>query len=443
MSLLAGADRRDLCPPGPVPLFGYPGVERVSTGVHDPVLATALYMENAGQALVLISLDLLFLEPPAARRLRREVAAACRVPECGVMIACTHTHSAPVCGRIIAWKGDVGAPEPDPDYLALVSRRTVEAALGARARAEPAALAWTAARTERVGGNRLRPDGPADPECTVLGVRSARRPVWLAAALVYAMHPTVLHEDSTLISSDFPHYARQVLSEGLAGNPPVLYLTAPCGDQSPRWFVGAQSFAEAERLGGALGRAALLAARGLDAGAFDPAPPLGGAAAEAALPRRPLPTVPEAEALLARRKAEFERLRSGGAGRAVVRTAECAVFGAQSALCLARAQASGALDAFVAEMGPPELQAVRAGRTALLGLPGELFVDYGREIKRRSSGRVVPVSLVNGELQGYICTPEAEAAGGYEASNSLYAPEAGSILVEAGLAMAGRLLEGP
>jgi hypothetical protein len=29
--------------------------------------------------------------------------------------------------------------------------------------------------------------------------------------MVYSMHPTVLHEDSRQVSSDFPHYTRQVL----------------------------------------------------------------------------------------------------------------------------------------------------------------------------------------------------------------------------------------
>jgi hypothetical protein len=47
--------------------------------------------------------------------------------------------------------------------------------------------------------------------------------------------------------------------------------------------------------------------------------------------------------------------------------------------------------------------------------------------------------LVNGELQGYIVTPEAAAAGGYEATNSLFAPEAGRVMVEEVLRMLGEM----
>jgi hypothetical protein len=43
------------------------------------------------------------------------------------------------------------------------------------------------------------------------------------------------------------------------------------------------------------------------------------------------------------------------------------------------------------------------------------------------------VSLVNGELQGYIVTPEAVAAGLYESNNRVFEPEAGELLMQAAI----------
>jgi neutral ceramidase len=46
--------------------------------------------------------------------------------------------------------------------------------------------------------------------------------------------------------------------------------------------------------------------------------------------------------------------------------------------------------------------------------------------------------MANGELQGYIVTPEAAARGVYEATNAVFGPENGPRFVETTLA----LLEG-
>lgn len=439
MSLLAGAAQCDISPRHALPLFGYPQVERISTGIHDPLLATALFLESAGRKVILISLDLLFLDPPTARQLRRAVSGETGIPESGVFIACTHTHSGPVTLNFFSWRKDPVAVRPDADYLREVGERVVKAARDACAKAVSAELVWTEADATGAGGNRHRADGVTDTECGILAVRRAGGGDWLAAALIYGMHPTVLHEDSTLVSSDFPHYARCALQEGLASSIPVLWFTGPCGDQSPRWFVQGQTFAEAERLGRLIGTAAHQAVTGLTSERWSATPVLAGILSEVELPCRLLPAVEVAEADLAARLAEYERLKSEGAPRATVRTAECAVFGARSALELSRSEAGGGITALLAEHAPIEIQVLRLGAACLGGIPGEVFSAYGLDLKHRSPGRIFPVSLVNGELEGYIVTPEAAAAGGYEAANSLYAPEAGPVLVRALIELIGEV----
>ncbi|MCX7428640.1 MAG: neutral/alkaline non-lysosomal ceramidase N-terminal domain-containing protein, partial [Planctomycetia bacterium] len=233
MTLKAGAAVRDVSPREPTALFGYPHVERISEGIHDPLLASALSLKTDAAAVVLVSLDVLFLDPPRARMLRRAISERTGTPEDCVFVHTTHTHSGPVTSRILAWRDDATTQPPDPDYLDFLQHQAVEAATDAVANARSAELAWTTADATGVGGNRLAADGVTDPEVGILAVREAGLGPMLAVLLNYGMHPTVLHEDSRLISSDFPHYAREHLRERFGEDLTVVYQTAPAGDQSP------------------------------------------------------------------------------------------------------------------------------------------------------------------------------------------------------------------
>ena len=91
---------------------------------------------------------------------------------------------------------------------------------------------------------------------------------------------------------------------------------------------------------------------------------------------------------------------------------------------------------------PAEIQAIRWGDMAIVGLQGELFVEFGLAIRQSSPfpGTLV-VTLANGGLPGYVCTPEACREGGYEVGSSLLAPEAGGLLVKAAESLLQKLAE--
>jgi hypothetical protein len=331
-------------------------------------------------------------------------------------------------------------PPPDPAYLQMVETRVLETAVAAKQHARPAELAWTSADARGVGGNRHSPNGATDPEAGVLAVRGASRGPLFAVATIYGMHPTVMHEDSTLISADFPHYARLHLQESFGRNLNVVYHSGPAGNQSPRYFVKAQTFAEAERLGRKLGEAVATSVRDLSADAFSMDCELAGALATVELPRRKLPTIAEAEALLAACRADYQRLKSEGADRPRARTAEVAVFGAEGVLALARAQQNGDVDRLLETYRPIQVQVVRVGNACVAGLPGEIFTEFGLTLKQHAPCKAFVVAYANGQLQSYVVTPEAAAAGGYEAAGRLFEPQAGSIMVGAALDLMRKLL---
>ena len=433
-----GAASVDITPDRPMFLYGYPHVPRRSTGTHDPLSASAVFLEDARGAALIVAVDILFVATESVARCLARLHAHTGIDQARVMISATHTHSGPVTAAQLAFRADPVVPPVDPAYLAFFEAQIVAAGVAAWKNRVPAEAAARAVRIEGVGGNRLDPNGAADREAGLLLYRRTDTKAPIAMHLVYSMHPTVLHEDSTLVSGDFPGLAKRRLVDAFPGLVPLYHL-GPAGNQSPRYSVRAQTFDEAERLGAALAAPVIEAVRTLRDADFDRAPALAVARGTVRLEPRRFPEVAAAEANRAAKRAEFARLMQAGAGHGPVRTAECAVFGAEALVELARAQASGELEAVRAPRCHAELQAIRIGSVCLAGLPGELFVEYGLAIKRRAALPAFVISLANGELQGYIVTPEAEREGGYEAQGGFFAASSGARLVDAMVRLIGTL----
>jgi hypothetical protein len=120
-----------------------------------------------------------------------------------------------------------------------------------------------------------------------------------------------------------------------------------------------------------------------------------------------------------------------------VRLAEVDWFGAEETLRLSRLAIAGRLEAVYRSCLPAEIQALKIGPWTFVGWPGEVFVEHALAVKAQARN-VFIISLANGELQGYITTEAAAAEGGYEASNAIFAPQAGHMLVDATLDLIGR-----
>ena len=60
-SLIAGAATVDISPATPQFLFGYPHVDRISTGVHDSLLSSAWYLSDGITPLLMVANDVIFV----------------------------------------------------------------------------------------------------------------------------------------------------------------------------------------------------------------------------------------------------------------------------------------------------------------------------------------------------------------------------------------------
>lgn len=433
--LEAAFARREITPQKPVQLVGYPHVERISTGVHDPLYASAVVLRNGASAVAVVSFDLIFVEPDWTRKCREEITRTTGIPAENILLHATHTHSGPVTLDFLSFKADLVVPPPDQEYLQSVREQAVAAVTEAWNNLQPCEAAWTTADVKGLaGGNRIDANGAEDPEAGLLIVRRRDDHAPVAILSVYSMHPTVLHEDSKLISGDFIAYARQEIEKAFPGAGAV-YLNGTAGNQSPRRVVRGQTFAEAERLGGALGRRmveSLKAVRDFSADF-----PIASRVERIPLEGKKFSPVAEAQAVVDEANRNYEKLKADNAGHAPIRTAECTVFGAEKLLLWARAEESGEADAVRRKYSRGEVQVMRLGPSMLAAWPGEFFVEFGLEAKKRARTPLFVSSYSNGELHGYIVTPEAAEAGGYEAQNSLFPPSVGAQYVEATL----RLME--
>jgi len=89
-----------------------------------------------------------------------------------------------------------------------------------------------------------------------------------------------------------------------------------------------------------------------------------------------------------------------------------------------------------------EIQALRLGDAAFIGLPGEPFVELGLRLKQGSPFRHTYVAGLANGCEGYIPTRAAFDEGGYEvrtARSSKLHPDAGDMMVAAGAALLDEL----
>ncbi len=427
-SLQAGTACVDVTPTDSQFLFGYPHVRRYSTGVHDPLLASALYLCRGEEQLLFIGNDVIFIPKQSAARARRRIAEATGIPATSIMVTATHTHSGPSTVKYLSNEADPTVPDPDQRYLERLEEGIVRAGKEAFERAAPAAIGLVEADGSCVGTNRRDPAGPADPRVPVLVVKQAEADRLIGLMMVCSMHPTVLHEDSTLVSADFPGATRRCLQRSMVGEDcPIVLHTGPCGNQSPRHVTRENTPAEADRLGEALARDVVAAMAHIS---YRSDVALASSGAEVTLPTRRLPSVEESRINLKCARARLEQLRGVQAPAAEIRTAEVDCFGAEEAVVLAEAAADGRLERYAQSCMPAEIQVFQVGPWTFVGWPGEIFIEFGLRIAERFENTYV-ISLANGELQGYLVTEEAVRQGAYEANNALFAsPASGDLLVE-------------
>ncbi len=429
MSIKAGVEVRDISPKKGLPLGGYPHYPRHNTGVHDPLHAGCLYFSDGSNEIAIAAMDILFFSKKYAAMVRQRVQEQCGIPAGAIMISCAHTHSGPWAAGGI--DDETLFDNEDMDYVNGLMDKLVDGIVKAKQGAFDAKVAVTkgyCGPEQGIGGNRRDPKGPADTDVCTIAIKDMEDVV-RGIYVNYALHPTVIHEDSTAVTADFPGYTRMYLKEAYpqAG---LAYAQGASGNQSTRYFRQGQDFNEAKRIGDEIGKAA---AKAIEEAKYETELKVCAVSDTLQIKTRPIPPIEQLEADVEKYGKIYEELKADGAPYLDVQNANLKHLGAEDFLGLATTYAKGELRLYNEE-NPAEVQVLCLGENRIVGMPGEVFVDFALDIKKRSPYiNTFVTTLANGCLPGYVCTKESYALGGYETGASLLNPDFGYDIVDKAL----------
>lgn len=240
-ALRAGVAKVDITPPAGLPMWGY--TLRDSTGTLDPLYARVLVLEVGEKRLALVALDLgRCFGHDSLERLRAAVQKSSGISY--VLAVASHTHSAPVVQDTYR-NGTPAWERADLEKIAKAiddaHQRACEARLGTgygvayighnRHRANPnGTVTWFEHNPTQI------PTAPVDPTVAVLRVDTADgRP--LAVLVNYACHPVVFGPDNTQYSADYPAVMTKTVEQALGGQPLCFFLQGAPGDINPYYAV--------------------------------------------------------------------------------------------------------------------------------------------------------------------------------------------------------------
>jgi neutral ceramidase len=392
-----------ITPPIGTPMAGYPDVRRdlswtpdamkgyvgrrqlPSNGTHDPLLATVFALEIDGVPAVLIGLDTLVVTASFTRQVR-EALACDGVPAENTLIAASHTHSGP--DLFAWWEGD-----PAASAAPQTVEQTIAAAREALGRLEDAELALGIGSLEHTSINRRdEAAGAIDPRVSVLRAASAANGRVIGLLVSYACHPVTLDYSNYRFSADYVWALRETLAAVYVGSG-IVFLNGAAGNINPARFPYEQrsniyipqtlenypvfwgGFADAERLGRTLAGEAIKAAE--RAAPLDLSPP-AGRVVPLCLPLK------RGDALA--QYLDFMHFTSDEYRRSVTEPAEL----------------------------ESEVQGIDLGGLRVCGLPGEVFVEIGLDIRAAAGpGPLLLVGFANDDVR-YVMTDDAYVPGQYE-----------------------------
>ncbi len=388
---------------------------------HDPLHVRALAFENGTGRAVIVIVDLIGISREVLDAAKKRAAEATGWRTDQMLIAATHTHSAP------SSRAEGSAPQVA--FGKRLADGMVEAIEKAVASLQPAQVGFGSDQVPdevfnrrwylqegtmplnpfgeldkvKMNPNRkhiVKPAGPTDPEVCIVDVRTRRKkPLGLLSnyALHYVGHINIGERQ---VSADYfgefarimPWRLRAMSSKDFV----AMLSNGPCGDINNIDFHGKraprQPFEQIRIVAAKVADASWRASKGIEK--YHPDAPVAMLQREVPLEwRRP------SEALI-RRSKEIIAMSPEEQGKLPYLATNYA------RRVLSQVERSGKADCLV--------QAIRIGDQAIVSFPFETFVETGLEIKKKSPFKhTFLIELANGSY-GYLPTPKHHELGGYE-----------------------------
>ena len=384
-------------------MTGFGARIKPSTGIHDPIMARAVLLDDGVTPLVIVSCDVIGFTAEAVADMRGRIAQHSRLPAAHILIGCTHTHSGPAT---MPFRGVMGYI--DHAWLAKAERQIVDLVSGLPGELRPATLAHGTARVTNIGYNRQDQRRPIDDTLAVIGVDDEDGKA-IATVVNYATHAVVLGPRNLEYSGDYPGEAARQIAELRGGV--GLFLLGACGDVDPIVYRdrgwGSGTFFDTQDIGGRLADAAmdvLAQARGVSDVHIDVT------SKQIDLPLDPPPDGPALAELIH----GFERDRQA----AREQDAEMDEKVALAMLDWARELKQALYEGRVPGVLPMELFTARVNDLRIVAVPLEPYSDISLRIRERLQPAPLLFAGYSNGLFGYCASRWAKEQGGYGPDSS-------------------------
>jgi hypothetical protein len=379
-TLRAGAAKVDITPDSDPPLAGY-GARwgSPSKGVHDPIYARALVLDNGQMRVAICNMDLVI----TSIQLRKAIWERLDEIELdALLLFATHNHSG-VGGYVDNFLAELVAMGPyDENTFGNLADGVSQAVMEASANLRPATIGWTRTDAPDLCTNRRARGGRADPEIGVIKVVGQDgKPI--AILVNFAAHPTILGPENMLISGDFPGFLARFL-EKWAGV--VLFANGASADIEPRLMREGNGFEMARAFGESLGQRVLQVLDGVDTKAE--------VRIESMKREIPLPSRPD--------------------------------LGPSIQIPLVTRCLNVLVDIWLPEKTVLELIAI--DDLLFIGVPCDLGAEVGLGIKASVTPRWGFIISQANDYIGYVITRDQYRDGGYEAKMSFFGPDLAALI---------------
>ncbi|MFC2125631.1 neutral/alkaline non-lysosomal ceramidase N-terminal domain-containing protein [Bacteroidota bacterium] len=405
-----GVGKVDITPVLGTPLEGY-YIERLATNVHDELYVRAMILEDGTNTFVLIVADIIDVAPYGFNAARKRIQEKLQIPASNIVISATHTHTGPIFSQV---------------YEEMLEVKIYDAVKIAMQNMQPAVIKSGAGNEENVSFHRrfmmkdgtvkfnpgalnpdiVRPMGPVDPDVGILYIETADgKPI--AVLVNFAIHLDTV--GGTEISADFPYFMGQVLKRVLGNDLMVFFGFGTCGNvnhfnvKSPETLKG---FERAERIGYALAASVIREFPALEEHNINTF------STENEILQLEIPEYTREQVAAAKINAKKESDHESS-------TPEI-----REAMKILKLEERN---------GKPhevEVQTIGLGDLAIVALPGEIFVELGLEIKKRSPFKHTLILTLSNYALGYVPNAEAYEYGAYEVEVSEVIKGEGERLVD-------------
>ena len=211
--------------PGPA-LAGFLLRVQPSTHVRTHLFARAIFIEKDGESLLWLVADSLGYSQDIVTRLKTELSRQLSLEPCRIVIAATHTHSAPAVSQVSS------TGEYSGEYVeTILVPGMIEAAIKAKQSAEPCHMIEATGEVDLSYDRRGQATKHTEKRVPAVGFRRDDG-TFKAVLICYSMHPVCYSGGD--IAAEWPGAVADAVHEMFSPDTEPFVLQGACGNLNPR-----------------------------------------------------------------------------------------------------------------------------------------------------------------------------------------------------------------